>query len=178
MRYWEILEAIYKNKKKQLMDSLRSDTGQTVNEECKNVIITDDGDYLDQNRPRFTLRHLHKIRKHQDRVKKEKQEHLDFLPTMYASDNKQKTEFHAELVKDKLNNKYEIEKEKIKQRGELEKEKLKQRAELEKEKIKQRAEIEKERLKAQADCNSGSMDVVRFKELKERLGRINTALNG
>jgi hypothetical protein len=178
MRYWEILEAIYENKKKQLMDSLRSDAEQALNEKYDNVIITDDGEYLDRNRPRLTLRHLNKLRKKSDAAKVEKQAHLDFLPTMYANDNLQKTEFHAELVKDKLKNKSELEKEKIKQRGELEKEKLKQRAELEKEKIKQRAEIEKERLKAQADCNNGSMDAVRYQELKERCGRVNKALCG
>lgn len=176
MRYWEILEAIYENKKQQLKKSLCGNE-QPVNEKYDNVIIDRNGKYHDSRRPRLTLRHLHKLRKHQDKVKKEKQEHLDFLPTMYANDNEQKTEFRAELAKDKLNNQTELEKEKIKQCGELEKEKLKQRAELEKEKIKQRAEIEKERLKAQGDCNSGSMDVARFKTLKERCVRIQASLN-
>tara|TARA_R110001583_G_scaffold195313_1_gene371630 strand:+ start:1172 stop:1708 length:537 start_codon:yes stop_codon:yes gene_type:complete len=176
MRFLEILEAIYENKKQQLKSSLCCNE-QPVNEKYDNVIIDTQGNYLDNHRPRLTLRHLHKLRKHQDAVKKEKQEHLDFLPTMYANDNEQKTEFRAELAKDKLNNQAALEKEKIKQRGELEKEKLKQRAELEKEKIKQRAEIEKERLKVQGDCNSSSMDVARFKTLKETCVRIKESLN-
>ena len=37
------------------------------------------------NRPRLTLRHLHKLRLQSDKEKKERKEHLAFLPTMYAA---------------------------------------------------------------------------------------------
>ncbi len=173
MRYWEILEAIYENKKQQLKKSLCGST-QPVNEKYDNVIIDRNGKYHDSRRPRLTLRHLHKLRKKQDIVKAEKKAHLDFLPTMYSNDNEQKAATRTELMKDKLKNQTELEKEKIKQRGELEKEKLKQRGELEKEKIKQRAEIEKEKLQIQG--NSGAMDVGRFQELKERVERVKAVL--
>ncbi len=114
MRYWEILEAIYKNKKKQLMDSLRSDTEQALNEEYDNVIIDRDGNYFDSRRPRLCLRHLRKLRKYQDKVKKEKKEHLEFLPTMYSQKNAMTSKQIVDLEKTRMDNETKLSIEKIK----------------------------------------------------------------
>jgi len=40
--------------------------------------------YDNENRPRLTLRHLHKMRLQNDKEKQERKEHLAFLPIMYA----------------------------------------------------------------------------------------------
>jgi hypothetical protein len=41
-------------------------------------------DYDDTRRPRLTMRHLHKLRVSKDMEKLDKEQHLDFLPSMYA----------------------------------------------------------------------------------------------
>ena len=46
-------------------------------------------DYDDTRRPRLTLKHLNRLRRNKDLSKVEKQEYLDFLPSMYNSATKE-----------------------------------------------------------------------------------------
>lgn len=73
MRYREIIEAIYEGRKQELLQQIKPPDSTTGYE------------YDDSTRPRLTLRMLHKLRIKSDGEKREREEHLAFLPTMYAA---------------------------------------------------------------------------------------------
>ncbi len=101
MRFWEILDAIYKNKSKPLVEALSR-------EELHN-----DDDY-ELGAERITLRHIHNLRKSKDHADKEKKKHLEFLPTMYSNQSALSSEQMVELEIAKLNNATDLEIERMK----------------------------------------------------------------
>lgn len=94
MRYSEIVEAICEGHKQEFL---------------RQIALPDNNvsyDYHDFNRPRLTLRMLHKLRIQKDKNEQERIEHLAFLPIMYAdpadSETKKKKKKKSKTRNDKI----------------------------------------------------------------------------